>query len=270
MWLGIQIARTPELIFMLQPYVRAGFYPTLLVALLLPYGMKYFPRPMVAALLFLVFLLILTTVSLPASLDRLGGQTLLDRPFGQIILFLPLSTIGGFGLAGLGGGLAAKWPGSKQRELRGKLWIAVSVLLCLAVTVHALHAYDFSSSSCCTLAKEDDLAAFDWIEQNLPKDAVILIAGIRTPSRSLGVDGGAWITALTGYRTERWPYDAALDSPAVLEQVCVKGATHLYVGGTASRFPIEKIEVHPGWYTRLFTRPGAHVYEIVGCTAARK
>ncbi|HEY2981522.1 MAG TPA: hypothetical protein VGJ22_10100 [Anaerolineales bacterium] len=265
MWIVIQITRTPELTFMMEPYARAGFYSTLLVALLLPYGLKYFPRPMFSALLFLLLLLMLTLVALPAELERLSGQTLLDRPFAQMILFLPLSAIGGFGLAGVGRDLAAKWRESRRRELRGKLWIAVSLLLCLAVTVHALHAYDFSPSSCCTLAKEDDLAAFDWIENHLPKDAVILIASIRTPSRSLGVDGGLWITALTGYRTEKWPHDAALDSAANLAQMCAKGATHLFVGGTASRFVLDPAAIPSGWYELLFAADGALLYRISGC-----
>jgi hypothetical protein len=259
-WIAHQAARSSELALMLSPYLRAGLYSTLLVVLLVAFGLRRYPRPALAALLFLVLLLGGALVPLPDALARYGYQTLVDRPFAQMTLFLPLTLAGAFGYAGL----AARR--SSTRLLRA-LKASALLLVPLALTLTALRYYDFSPSTCCQLAGRDDLAAFEWIEGNLPSEAVILIAANRTPARSYGVDGGIWITPFTGYRTEKWPHNALMDSPAILEGICAKGATHIYAGGVAARFSVERIESHPAWYARRFARPGAAVYEIVGCAA---
>jgi hypothetical protein len=172
-------------------------------------------------------------------------------------LFLPLAITGGLGLAGLGS-LAQAGP------LRA-LWRAAALLLPLALVVYAFRQYGFSPSPCCRIASADDALAYRWIEANLPPDSVILIAANRTPSRFFGVDGGIWITPLTGYRTEKWPHNADLGSAAALEQICAKGATHVYAGGTSARFSVETLERRPDWYENLLTRPGAYLYRITGC-----
>lgn len=262
LWMGYRAAADTGLLFMLAPYLQEGAFVTLLVVLLVPFGWKHTPRPMVSALLFLLFLLGGALIPLPAWLERFGYQTLLDRPFAQMVLFLPLSIIGGIGLAGL----AAELAGVQAPALR-RLWRPAALLLLLALTVHAFRQYGFSPSTCCQMATADDAAAYRWIEQNLPRQSVILIASNRTPTRSFGVDGGIWITPLTGYRTEKWLYNAAIDTPAVIAQICAKGVTHLYAGGTSTRFSVERLETLPGWYENQFTRPGAYIYRIIGCTS---
>jgi hypothetical protein len=257
-WTVFQASRNSELAFMLSPYLRQGFYSTLLVMLLAPFGLQLHPRAAFAALLFLMLMLAGASIPLPDQLARYGYQTLVDRPFAQMSLFLPLTLVGAVGFAGLAG-----------RRENSRLWrwltLSARLLVPLAIALSVARLYDYSPSACCQLAGPDDMAAFEWMQDNLPRDSVLLIAANRTPARSFGVDGGAWIAPITGLRTEKWPFNSLLDEPSTLEGVCAKRATHIYVGGTVSHFAVERIAARPEWYVIRYQAPAAAVYEVVGC-----
>jgi len=263
-WLAHQIAGDQSLLFMLQPYLRDGLIPSLLVVLLIPYGLKHFPQAMLAGLIWLLILLLSALTPSPDALERLGYLSLLDRPFVQMTLFLPLTLIGGAGLAGLKRTLlqpsTRKWADFQKR-----LWPFLFLSLCLVVSLNALRGYDFAPSPCCQLVTQDDLAAYTWIRENLPTEATILIASNRTPTQTFGVDGGIWINALTGRQAKKWPHNTPLDSREALEKICATGATYVYAGGTSSRFSVEMMASQPAWYQALFVRPRAYLFAITGC-----
>ncbi len=263
-WLARQIAGDQSLLFMLQPYLLEGLLPSLLVVLLIPYGLKHFPQATLAGLFWQLILLLSALTPSPGALERLGYLSLLDRPFVQMTLFLPLTLIGGAGLAGLKRTLrqpsTRKWAGFQKR-----LWPFLYLSLCLVVSLNALRGYDFAPSPCCQLVTQDDLAAYAWIRENLPPEAMILIASNRTPNQTFGVDGGIWITPLTGHQTKKWPHNISLDSREALEKICATGATYVYAGGTSSRFSVEMMASQPTWYQGLFARPRAYLFAITGC-----
>ena len=263
-WLVHQIAEDQSLLFILQPYLMDGLIPSLLVVLLIPFGLKHFPQATLAGLLWLLILLLSALTPSPGALERLGYLSLLDRPFVQMTLFLPLTLIGGAGLAGLKPTLL-QLSTRKWADFQKRLWPYLYLSLCLVVTLNALRGYDFAPSPCCQLVTQDDLAAYTWIRENLPTEATILIASNRTPTQAFGVDGGIWINALTGRQTEKWSHNAPFDSPAILEAICASGARYIYAGGTSSRFSVEDLATQPAWYQALFVRPRAYLFAITGC-----
>jgi hypothetical protein len=263
-WLARQIAGDQGLLFMLQPYLWNSVIPSVLVALLMPFGLKQFPQATLAGLLWLLILLLSALTPSPGALERLGYLSLLDRPFVQMTLFLPLALIGGAGLAGLKHTLLQSST-RKWADFQKRLWPFLSLSLCLVVTLNALRSYSFTPSPCCQLVTQDDLAAYAWIRGNLPPEATILIASNRIPNQTYGVDGGIWITPLTGRQTKKWPHNTPLDSQAALEKICASGATHIYAGGTAARFSVESMASKPAWYQGLFALPRAYLFAITGC-----
>ncbi len=243
--------------FIFAPYVRDGYIPALLILLLFPFGFKTYPRPVLWALLFLLFVLVSAGTPLPSAFDRFGYQFLLDRPFTQTMLFLPLAILGGIGFAGLSEMI-------KPKPFHTLFKWAFPLIAALGLYYSLLY-FELSQSSCCQLAGADDIAAFDWIENNLSDSAAILIAGNHTPTRTFGVDGGAWITSITGYKTIMRSNKTPFNALVILEELCAEGVTHIYAGGTAARFPVEQISSQPEWYKLLYEKPGSYVYRLVGC-----
>ena len=97
-----------------------------------------------------------------------ANTTLLDRPFVEMFLYLPLAMLGGFGLAGL------------QQTLQNKIDIrfnkSIGVLFILLVSINAFFKYNLYPSDCCAIVSQDDLTAIQWIDKNLPQNAHILIS----------------------------------------------------------------------------------------------
>jgi len=70
------------------------------------------------------------------------------------------------------------------------------------------------------LYREADTTALQWIEDNLPPEATILINPFRWSREAYaGQDGGYWITPLTGRKTIPPPLFYAEGSPQEVERV---------------------------------------------------
>lgn len=252
--LGYFINMDSVMSFIFIPYLRDGYLPLILVVLLIPFGLKKYPGLTICTLLILLFILVGSVFPLPAGLGRLGYLYLLDRPFAQVVLFLPLSALGGIGLAGLYEGI---------KYLRGS--ILVLPLFTFAALFYSLAYSELAPSSCCQLAGPDDIKAYRWIEDNLPSSAIILIASNQTPTRSYGVDGGAWVTPLTGYTVTMRSNKTPFDSPVILSELCDGGVSYVYVGETAARFSVEKIAIQANWYRNVYASPAVYIYQVIGC-----
>jgi len=131
--------------------------------------------------------------------------------------------------------------------------------------------YNFSPS-CCQFFGEDDRAALDWMDQNTPPNANIVIASSEailfesSPSAwYTGSDGGIWITPLIHRQALFWPYQTDFGIAETLVGLCQRGAGYIYVGGTGQSFDQAQLLARPDWYAKLFSLPKAQVYRIVGC-----
>ena len=132
------------------PYLGAGAPVTVLIGLLSLFAAAFLPQVAVACCLMIVFLL--AGLMIPAPIAGIG--TLLDRPLVEMLIFVPLSLLGAAGVAGL------------VRSFKSRCAYGIAAFIAIAVAVHALTAYSFDPSPCCTIVGNEDRVAIDWLKSN--------------------------------------------------------------------------------------------------------
>jgi hypothetical protein len=139
-----------------------------------------------------------------------------------MILFLPLSLLGGLGLAGLEQKLqnADTRPASIVFVWRKY----ISLFFVAVLFVNAFFKYEVYPSGCCSLVGKDDLVAMDWMDKNLPADARILTSStemmvMATDSfqGSVGGDAGIWINPRPTGQPFSYPiFPTSVNKPALI------------------------------------------------------
>ena len=250
------------------PYIQKDYLVTAGALFLSIFAQKAYPRLAFSGILS-IFLL-LGSLFIPVVIPGYGNLTLLDRPFVEMILYIPLSLLGGLGLAGLEQKL--QHAQVKLRNLQFEWGKHAGVLVIGLVLINALSQYNLYPSDCCAIVGPDDLVAIDWMDKNLPPDTRILIAATELRVLATGSfqgyvsgDAGAWITPLTDRATFPLPYDSDFTQQNILDALCAMEATHIYVGGTWEAFDAAQLKTRPDWYGSLLSMPKAEVYQIVGC-----
>jgi hypothetical protein len=258
---AIFILKQSVLVLLFDPYLYKGILITGLILFLSIFAWTGYPR--------LTFIIVLTTTLLLASLfiqvTILPGYrdlTLLDRPFVEMILFMPLSMLGGLGLSGL------------EKKLQGRfVWSRYVGLLALGIViVNAYFTYDLYPSDCCVIVGNDDVVAMDWLANELPIDARIGISStqlrvltLEASEGDVGADAGIWITPLTGRVTVSLPYNTDFNDSVTWKTICEEQVDYLFVGEVGYPFDGGKIDAHPEWYRPLLSMPKTRVYEVIGC-----
>lgn len=203
---------------------------------------------------------------IPIALPLLGVQTLLDRPFVQMLTYIPLSFLGGFGFAGTMRATRRFFPDLKSIQRFAPVFIFGFALL------NAALRYDYYPSECCRLVGRDDLAAFSWMDETLPPDSKILIASaglyvtsFESPQSRTGVDAGVWIPPLLSRRVELSGADTQFEQAEIHHSLCERGVDYIYVGAMPQSFNALRLNSRPGWYLQSFALPSAKIYKITGC-----
>ena len=251
------------------PYINKGLLITLIVLFLSIFAQWAFPK-LAFSLILVIFLLFgslfIPVQGIPGYIDL----TLLDRPFVEMILFLPLSLLGGLGLAGLERILqTAQARLGNITSLWGKY---IGVFFVAVVLINASFKYEVYPSGCCSIVGRDDLVALDWMGKNLPVDARILTSSselrvLATDSfqGSAGADAGTWINPLTSRATLPLPYFSDFSQQTTLDTLCNMQVNYIYVGEAGLTFDDTKIAPHPDWYKALLSMPKVKVYQVIGC-----
>ncbi len=247
------------------PYFVKGNLVTLVVLLLAFFALREAPRVLFCGLLSIGLMLACLFVPV-RGLPGFGDLSLLDRPFVEMTLFVPLAVIGGVGCAGL---LRFLKKFSAQQKIIAPACI---LLLLLALLTNAAAKYSFHPSSCCQIVGPDDIAALDWSDKNLPSNARIAIASaamnvqFNDPTEAhTGIDAGVWLAPLTKRTTLLLPFTSDFSSEAMHAQLCKAQINYLYVGGEAQSFDRQKIEARPAWYRTIFYLPAAQIEAVSGC-----
>ncbi|MGB7875486.1 MAG: hypothetical protein WBL25_13970 [Anaerolineales bacterium] len=268
--LGIQIKQEPLLTLTLEPYFKDGLWVTLTVVALSPFALAKFPRSVCFSILFTLSVFVALFVPIGNWLPGLENQTLLDRPFVEMLLYLPLSMLGGLGLGGLLQFLNDIKGFSEQINQYVRILAAVVFLGIASLT--PVRNYNFYPSDCCNFVKYDDTIALDWLEANLPADAYILIPATQMnvlpsgPSAGLtGTDAGIWIPALTGKAITYAQFEIDFHSESTLEMLCQLQIDYVYIGGTSQSFNVSQLLAKGNWYEAVLSLPDAQVYRLIGC-----
>lgn len=257
---AVFLLRQSILVLLFDPYLQNGYLITGLVMVLSIFAWMAYPRLTFVNVLAITFLL--ASVFIPVTwIPGYRDLTLLDRPYVEMILFLPLSLLGGLGLSGLEKIL-------RERFSWGRL---VGLLAIGIVAVNAFFNYDFYPSACCVIVGNDDVVGMEWVANQLPVDARIGISSTQlkviseTSEGDVGADAGIWITPLTRRVTIPLPYNTDFNDSVTWKIVCEKRIGYLFVGEVGYPFDSEEIDTHPERYRPLLSMPKTRVYEVVGC-----
>ena len=251
------------------PYWDKGLIITAGVFFLTVFAQWRYPRLAFASML--IILLLLCSLLVPVSVPGYGILTLLDRPFVEMILYLPLSLLGGAGLAGLEKTLQD----TTTRWTAKRFWSApyISGLFVALLLIHAFASYNLYPAECCDIVGRDDLVAIDWLDKNLPSDARILISSTElrvldtnSPQGAAGGDAGAWITPLTSRVTIPLPYQSDFTQQATFDTLCKIGTDYIYVGETGATFNNGLLTTQPDRYKILLAMPRTKIYQVSGCS----
>ena len=219
-------------------------------ALLLPFAFHFFPSLTLIAIIYLLGIGFTTELSAPTILQNYSSR-LLDRTFVQTSLFLPLAILGSLGISGLAKALIDK------KLLRQGVITSIILLLLLNAT-----QLSYYPDPCCGYVRDQDIAAYNWINLNVPSDAVFFIPGLRVSDRLLGTDAGIWIQPLTGRKTKKRPFDISWLAPDVTADICQFESVYIYIGGGQFGFSLSKeIEISTR-YQKVFSREDVSIYSI--------
>jgi len=253
-----------------EPYGLKGFLVTLIVLFLSTFAQKTYPRLAFSNIVGIFLLLCSLFIPTVNIIPRFANLTLLDRTFVEMILYLPLSFLGGLGIAGLEQTL------TRNHARLGGLGIlrggTVGVLFSGLILGNALMHDEFYPSYCCNIVARNDLIAIDWIDENLPTDARILISSTESIVQASGrlqgyspADAGAWITPLTNRVTIPLPYDTNLAKRKKFNSLCKMGVNYIYIGSSGLSFHAPRLRAHPDWYRSLLAMSRTEVYQVIGC-----
>ncbi len=256
-----RISSIPVLMPTFTPYRHSSM--TLIVLFLIPFGLKKFPQLAFAGLLSILLLLGSLLISVTGFSPSHSTQTLLDRPFVEIILFLPLTLLGGIGLAGLPGNL--KHPARIGRK-------ELAMLAIFGMLSISLGNYNFYPTTCCKFYDQQDAVAFAWMDKNIPPDASVLIASSEAVifetdqySGDAGTDAGIWIAPLINRATISFPFQKDFNTTSTLFELCRLEPTYIYAGGLGQSFSRNELESRPEWYEMAVRLPKTALYRVIGC-----
>jgi hypothetical protein len=251
-------------------YGSKGMLISLTVLLLSVFACKEYPGLVFFCIVSITLLLASMFVPLGSLVPGYANTTLLDRPYVQMLLYLPLTLLAGFGLAGLEQVLKGEaiTPGKYQLAV-GKI---IGGLFILLVIIRALFQYDLYPSDCCVIVSQDDLAAIQWLDENLPADAHILTASTNLNvlptgryQGSAGGDAGTWIMPLTGRPVALLPFNTDFSQQQTIGSLCQQKVNYVYVGKTGWYFNDAGVSSQPESYKLILDLPKARIYEITGC-----
>jgi len=206
-----------------RPY---GWPVTILTLLFLIPALRESPRESHTLLLFIIGLLLASQVNIPYIKRALTG--VVDRPFVQMSLFIPLAVLTASGIKAISKYLV-RWPWLNKKSVKVGGGLLLGALLLAGFQAAGLTR----PSVCCQFVYPEDVYALAWIENEIPEDQKIVIAGFAPPYKEIGNDGGIWIQPLTGRETTLMRYDA--------------------------NWKAKK------WHQVVFTLVPVGIYEILGC-----
>jgi hypothetical protein len=192
-------------------------------------------------------------------------------------LFLPMAVLAGFALDSVAGLIKFEsWRLTIKRATAGALVVlALSFSPAVVGTVNA----------CCSLANLDDVAAWRWVRDSTPSDALFLINGYLWGENIwAGTDAGYWLPVMAQRRTSLPPLFYATgpaaekakvdqiaadvsqsegDPAKIAAEARAIGATFVFVGSRGGVIDPGRL-VQSSDFRQVFRAGGAWVFEVTG------
>lgn len=205
-------------------YIQESWVSALLLLLFARFFRHQSKQLFYQQVIFSVILLVMLNTSIPYGLLTRDVAHLIDRPFLEIILFIPLTLIMTIAVTNFTNILLIS--GKRIKSLRIYRAVAIVFLGAVSVFIYPVR------SSCCVILDPPNITVIQRIKAELPSNAKILIAAGRWSSYT---EAGIWIYPLTGIQTVKWPYDTDFEKD-VQQSLCKQRVMYIYVGNTAYSF----------------------------------
>jgi hypothetical protein len=236
-----------------RPYLEP-FWKVVMLFVLVLLGAFSLPQPMLPIVGSILLSFLFSGLSKPTFTPWLNTETLLDRPFLSMMLYLPLSLVCGIGFASLDRLIARRFA-----NLGSTAFMVIAFLLALTPNRNML-----APLLSANLVSVDDLRLYPEIAARLPNSARIVIPS-DTPYYELGIDGGAWIMSATGVPTVKLAYKSDLTKDETVTMICASGARYMYSGSQSISFLSSRLNQRSDIYQLLIDFPKAKLYTINGC-----
>lgn len=205
-------------------YIQESWVSALLLLLFARFFRHQSKQLFYQQVIFSVILLVMLNTSIPYGLLTRDVAHLIDRPFLEIILFIPLTLIMTIAVTNFTNILLIS--GKRIKSLRIYRAVAIVFLGAVSVFIYPVR------SSCCVILDPPNITVIQRIKAELPSNTKILIAAGRWSSYT---EAGIWIYPLTGIQTVKWPYDTDFEKD-VQQSLCKQRVMYIYVGNTAYSF----------------------------------
>ena len=187
-------------------------------------------------------------------LDWLGlperFNTIFDRPYLIILSYIPASILIWNGLEGIIRLLFENNHKFPRRQF-------FTSILILGLT-NSIFIQNHHPSDCCIFLNDDDLFAFQWMQQNLPDDTLVGISAIGKPGNFLPADGGAWIESFTNVPTRK--LDSGTDFMDTAADLCAESIEYYYLDNLKDSFDEYSLVETGGIYQ--FGLGGVKIYKL--------
>ena len=236
--------------FFLEFYKGLPIWIILLV--LLPFAFQSHPR-MTTGIFFFMFGL--WFVDLIPNLLKLNNS-LLDRQFLEMLLYIPCSVIGGIGFDGL----------IRKLEPNQILKWGTVVALVGGVMFNFQHHNSFFPDSCCDYFTQDDQLAFQWIQNNESTHTLFIIPTFSEGDKIYGTDAGIWITPITKIATNKLSFNTKWDSDNVFSEICRASENETYIYAGATKYSFDKVQLsNQKWLQAVFRAGTVNIYKVDEC-----
>ena len=237
---------------MLEDFYNKPFVIFILI-ILLPFAFERYTSLALGVFLFIFGLWLI--VKMPIFLVG-NDRSLLDKQFLEIMLYIPISLMGGIGFAGL----------MNRVSFNPLLQHSLATLFIGGILLSSLQNHAIYPDSCCNYFTENDALAFEWIEENIADHAIFLISSFNNGTQIMGTDAGIWLFPLLEQPTNKLPYNLDWDSGEGFEHICRLDAQkiYIYMGGKSYSFDSNELSTK-NWATLVFQSGKTQIYRVAKC-----
>jgi hypothetical protein len=223
---------------------------------LLPFAFQRYPRLFVGLFLFMFGIWLIWIF--PKFFNN-SFRPLLDRQFIGIMLYIPLSVMGGTGLSGL----------LKREMFAGTLRWATFIALVAGLMLSFIRDNSIYPDPCCDYFRESDQLAFEWLQQKASGNTLVLISASDSSGQFIGTDAGIWLFPLIGQPTNKLPFNLDWNSSDEVMKICQLSTKNIYIymGGRTYSFDNTQLLqlVKERLFQLVFQAGRTEIYQVLDC-----